>query len=305
MIRTITGLFDTLSDAQNVAKDLIERGIPREDISLVAHDAGNANEAQHELGADNPMSTGAVGGSMVGGVVGLLVGAGLLTIPGIGPVLALGPIAAAIGSIGAAVGSTALGAGVGAGVGSLAGGLMRAGVPEDVAHIYAEGVRQGGVLLAVNVDAAMAERIDVDAVLRSYGVVDIDQRSKNWHKAEWDSSMATDKTNADIAQEQRTTSPSPTHTDFTRGPRTISGNQERDFQHHYESTVVAGKRPYSDYVQAYLFGSDMAANTRIRGHTWDAVELDLRRTWDLSHPNSWDEFKPAIRYAWEKGPGQR
>jgi len=149
MIRTVTGLFDTVSDAQRAAKELLDRGIPRKDMSMVAPDVSDPNTQQHT------MSTGAVGGSMVGGAIGLLVGAGLLVIPGIGPVLAIGPLAAAIGTISAAVGSTALGAGVGASVGGLAGSLIGTGMPEEKAHIYAEGVRRGGVLLTVSADSAM------------------------------------------------------------------------------------------------------------------------------------------------------
>ncbi|MBP1464348.1 hypothetical protein EYB53_001385, partial [Candidatus Chloroploca sp. M-50] len=220
MIQTITGLFDNVGDAQSVANDLIDHGILREDISMVARDANDASVRQHEVGADHPIGSGAVGGSVVGGAVGLLVGAGLLTIPGIGPVLAIGPLAAAIGSIGAAVGSTALGAGVGASVGGLAGSLMGAGVPEESAHIYAEGVRRGGVLLTVSVDAAMAERVNVNAVMHQYGVVDIDQRSKEWHKTDWNSSPATDTNHADFAQGQRTAPVSTANPDFAQGQRT-------------------------------------------------------------------------------------
>lgn len=437
MIRTITGLFDTADDAQSVAKDLMDHGIPREDISMVARDTSNANGQEQEVGEEHPVGSGAIGGSMVGGAVGLLVGAGLLAIPGLGPVLAIGPLAATIGSIGAAVGSTALGAGVGASVGGIAGGLMGDGVPEESAHIYAEGVRRGGVLLNVSVDSATAERVNVDEIMHRYGVVDIEQRSKDWHKTDWDPSMPADSTYAngtnrhtastyadganghtastyadgtnghtastyadgakalpptpprttytdganslhaapphvtqadiarslhpstevppfpgvatsqrstppittqtdganslhatpsittthpDFAQGQRSTPPSTAESDFAQGQRSTPlsmtntdvaretrgayDNGHRDFQNHYQSTVVSGGRLYSDYALAYSFGSDMATDTRVRGHTWDAVEPDLHRTWEQSHPNSWDEFKAAVRYAWEKAPGQ-
>jgi hypothetical protein len=333
MIRTITGLFDTLDDAQSAAKELLDRGIPREDISLVAPDVSTTNAQQHAVGAANTTGTGAVGGSVVGGAVGLLVGAGLLAIPGIGPVLAIGPLAAAIGTIGAAVGYTALGAGVGASVGGLAGSLIGAGVPEATAHIYAEGVRRGGVLLTVSIDSAMTERVDVDAVLHRYQVVNIDQRSKDWHATDWNPSLTTDAAPSDFAQGQRSAPPSTALSDFAQGQRSappstalsdfaqgersvppstapsdfargMHSANDRDFQTHYQSTATAGGRPYSDYAPAYIFGTDMATDTRVSGDTWDAVEPDLRRTWDLSHPNTWDEYKAAVRYAWERGHGQ-
>ena len=194
MIQTITGLFDTVGDAQSAAKELLDRGIPRENVSIVAPDVSHTNAQQHAVGAENAVGTVAVGGSVIGGAVGLLVGAGLLTIPGIGPVLAIGPLAAAIGTIGAAVSTTALGAGVGASVGGLAGSLIGTGVPEETAHIYAEGVRRGGVLLTVSIDSTMAERVDVNGVLRHYQVVDINQRSAGWHATGWDASMMTGDT---------------------------------------------------------------------------------------------------------------
>ncbi len=322
MIRTITGLFDTLSDAQSAANELIDRGISREDISMVVRDA---SVRQQEVGEEHPMSSGAVSGSVVGGAVGLLVGAGLLAIPGIGPVLAIGPLAAAIGTLGAAAGSTALGAGIGASVGGLAGALIGHGVPEESAHIYAEGVRRGGVLLTVSIDAAMDERVDVDAVLHRYGAVDINQRSKDWHKTDWNPSMTTGTPPSDFAQGQRS-APStldlpqgqrsaPSTLDLSQGQRSVpstldfargmhSTTNDRDFQTHYQSTLAAGGRPYSDYVPAYTFGTDMATDSRVRGDTWDAVEPALHRSWDLSHPNTWDEFKAAVRHAWEKAHAQ-
>jgi hypothetical protein len=81
-----------VDDAQSAAKKLLDRDIPREDVSMVAPDVSHTNAQQHAVGAERAVGTGAVGGSVVGGAVGLLVGAGLLAIPGIGPVLAIGPL---------------------------------------------------------------------------------------------------------------------------------------------------------------------------------------------------------------------
>jgi hypothetical protein len=81
--------------------------------------------------------TGAGVGTAVGGAAGLLAGLGLLAIPGVGPVVAAGWLVA-----------TAVGAVAGAATGGLIGGLTGAGVSEDDAHVYAEGVRRGGSLVA-------------------------------------------------------------------------------------------------------------------------------------------------------------
>ena len=76
-------------------------------------------------------------GAAVGGVGGLLTGLGLMAIPGVGPVVAAGWLAAtAAGAV--------TGAAVGGAAGGIIGGLTDAGVSEDDAHVYAEGVRRGG-----------------------------------------------------------------------------------------------------------------------------------------------------------------
>lgn len=188
MAKTVLGLFDSFSEAQNAVEDLKRFGVGQDAISLVARDAqGDATDAQEvgSTGAAEGAGAGAVGGTLVGGALGLLVGAGLLAIPGIGPVLAAGPLAAAIGTIAAAAGATALGAGIGAATGGLLGGLMGSGIPEDEAHAYVEGVRRGGSLLSVN--ASDVEADDVRQILLRNGAVDMDRRSDEWRAAGWGS----------------------------------------------------------------------------------------------------------------------
>ncbi|MGW8956040.1 hypothetical protein [Paenibacillus sp. NPDC055715] len=80
--------------------------------------------------APEGVATGAATGGVVGGGAGLLVGIGAFAIPGIGPILAAGPIAA-----------TLTGAAVGAG----AGGLVGLGIPEDDARQHETYVNQGKI----------------------------------------------------------------------------------------------------------------------------------------------------------------
>ena len=151
-MQTVTGLFDDYQDAQIAVQDLESAGVPHRDISIVGNNAkgehnhlgaARANEAGEDAGK------GAGIGATVGGVGGLLAGLGLLAIPGLGPVVAAGWLA-----------STLVGAGVGAVVGGAAGGLVgaltHAGVAEDDANAYAEGVRRGGTLVTAKVDDALA-----------------------------------------------------------------------------------------------------------------------------------------------------
>jgi len=86
-------------------------------------------------------ATGATAGVLGGGVLGWLVGAGALAIPGIGPFIAAGPIIAAIA-----------GAGVGGTLGGVAGGLIGLGIPEFEAQRYEGYIKEGGMLISIHVD---------------------------------------------------------------------------------------------------------------------------------------------------------
>lgn len=181
MAKTIVALFDTFADAQDAVNDLLHAGFQREEISLISHEKNVGHERAVNAGDSNDVNDGAaigaVGGSLVGGAAGLLIGLGVIAIPGIGPVLAFGPLMAALGS-------TALGAGIGAAAGGLLGALVGAGVPEEDAHIYTEGVRRGGSLVAVNVDEQ--DRVDnAYAILQREGAIDIETQSQHWRSEGW------------------------------------------------------------------------------------------------------------------------
>ncbi len=178
MDKTVVGLFDTFATAQQVVQRLLDQGFPRGNVSLIANesDISHANEVAADANATRSSGQGAVGGSLVGGALGLLVGVGVFAIPGIGPVLAIGPLAAALGS-------TALGAGIGAATGGLIGALTGAGVPAEEADYYSEGVRRGGTLVVVitaDDQAALAY-----TVMQEAGAVDLKTRSEGWRQSGW------------------------------------------------------------------------------------------------------------------------
>ena len=160
MAKTIVGLFDEITHAHSAVKALQDAGFRREDIGLAANDA--TGEHARTYGAatvdatdkGDAMARGALSGAGVGAAVGGgtglvlgLIGIGSLAIPGIGPIIAAGPIAAALA-----------GAGIGAVTGGLIGGLTKLGVPEEHAHHFAEGVRRGGTLVTVKSEDADAEK---------------------------------------------------------------------------------------------------------------------------------------------------
>jgi uncharacterized protein (TIGR02271 family) len=184
MAKTVVGLFDDFNDAQRVVQELTKAGFSRNDISLVANDArGEYAGLSRSVGGGKMDKTeaeqagsGALAGAGVGAALGLLAGLAALAIPGIGPVIAAGPIATALGS-------TAIGAGLGAAAGGLVGPLVDAGVPRPEAELYSEGVRRGGTLVTVNATDDMADRA-MD-IMNRFSVVDIDERSTSYRESGW------------------------------------------------------------------------------------------------------------------------
>ena len=138
---TVVGLFDSTELAQTAVQDLCESGIAADNIGVAMRSQGAGDTATQVVGGTGAsVTTGAIGGSILGGLAGLLIGVGALTLPGLGPIVAAGPLA-----------STLLGAGVGAAAGGLIGALVDAGVPEDEARLYHTGVERGGVLVTARV----------------------------------------------------------------------------------------------------------------------------------------------------------
>ena len=90
---------------------------------------------------------GAKVGAWSGGLFGLLVGAAFLIMPGVGPVIVFGPLAAAL--LGGAEGALA-----GAALGGLTGALIGLGVSKDKAIRYESQLKAGKFLVTVQGDAA-------------------------------------------------------------------------------------------------------------------------------------------------------
>src|SRR5438093_10189034 len=119
---TAVGLFRFSDEAQRAIEALKEAGFRAEDIGVTMRDlqAADALAAETDANAGAGAATGALAGGALGGLAGWLVGIGALAIPGIGPIVAAGPLAAAL-----------TGAAVGAAGGGLLGALTGLGVPED------------------------------------------------------------------------------------------------------------------------------------------------------------------------------
>jgi len=184
MTRTVTRLFDNYDDAERAVRALKDMGVPDGDISLVASNEKGAHSHRVRDGkpdtageeAAEDAGKGAGLGAVVGGAGGLLAGLGMLAIPGLGPVVAAGWLAStAVGAVG--------GAAVGGAAGGLVGALTHAGVREEDAHVYAEGVRRGGTLVSAKVpdeQAASAEATLDGLNGGRAGVLDRRYREEGW-----------------------------------------------------------------------------------------------------------------------------
>ncbi len=132
----------------------------------------SADETFNEIGPAGGAVTGAGTGMVIGGGLGVLAGAAGLFIPGIGPILGMGPMLATI--LG--------GAGIGAVAGGLSGALVNAGVPTMDADHFAEGVRRGGTLVTVVADDEAKGDYAADLLDRA-GAFDVNERAATWTEA--------------------------------------------------------------------------------------------------------------------------
>jgi uncharacterized protein (TIGR02271 family) len=405
-----------MATASAVVNDLVNAGFHRNSISLIANDADQryASQVDQDVEMDDT-AKGAGIGAAIGGLGGLLLGLGALAIPGIGPVVAAGPIVAAL-----------TGAGIGAVTGGIIGALVDLGIPEESAHIYAESVRRGNILVAAQV---ADDRVDAATrIMEREGLIDIERESASWRSSGWSrfddsdsySSSTIDQRRMPVGSTKRTTdnldddtievieeemqvgkravetggvrlkshvrevpveeevhlrqehveverrpvnrpaTPSDLnafregtievretqeeaviakdarvveevhvrkdvedHTEkvrdtvrrteveveqLGRNDRAGSGNAsyevyDPDFRSHFK-TAYSGAGNFDRYQPAYQYGYTLATDNRYRGRNWRDVEPEARRAWDAQNQNSWEDFKDAVQYSWDKVRGK-
>ena len=145
MGKAVFGLVRDQAQASRIVDDLKAAGFSNRDISVLMPDKQGSRDFAHEKETKAPegATTGAVTGGAIGGVLGWLLGIGALSIPGLGPFIAAGPIMAALSC-------TA----VGAATGGFTGALIGMGIPEYEAKRYEGRVKEGGILVSVHSDNA-------------------------------------------------------------------------------------------------------------------------------------------------------
>jgi hypothetical protein len=141
---SVFGIYTHRSYAEEAVDALRAANFRNTDISVLFPDNVGTKDFAHEHHTKAPEGTaaGATSGAVLGGVLGWLAGIGALAIPGVGPLLAAGPIVAALAGAGA-VGMA----------GGIVGALVGLGIPEYEAKRYEGRVKNGGILLSVHCDS--------------------------------------------------------------------------------------------------------------------------------------------------------
>ena len=139
----VFGIYRDEAAASNGVDALQAAGYRNTDISvLFPENEGTKDFAvRKDTKAPEGTATGATTGAVLGGGLGWLAGIGALAIPGVGPLIAAGPIVAAL-----------TGVGVGGAIGGITGALIGMGIPEYEAKRYEGRIKEGGILLSVHSD---------------------------------------------------------------------------------------------------------------------------------------------------------
>ncbi|NYF91576.1 DUF3341 domain-containing protein [Tunturiibacter empetritectus] len=138
-------IFSTRKAAELAVDQLTTAGFSNDDVSVLMSDKEGSKDFATEKNTKAPegTATGVGVGGVVGGTLGLLAGIGALAIPGVGPLIAAGPIMASLAGLG-----------IGGAVGGLVGALVGMGIPEYEAKRYEGRVNDGGILLSVHCDSS-------------------------------------------------------------------------------------------------------------------------------------------------------
>ena len=175
MSKTVAAIFDNYSDAERAAYQIKEQGLRTDDISIVTKQGekddntkgmfmGTTGQMNADMtagrnkgGVNDNISDGVISGGQLGGLAGLLIGAGSMVIPGLGIVAAAGPITGLVS---------------GAVTGGNVGGLIDLGIPENKSRQYETDIKAGKTLFSMRTDDDKVEQIST--ILRNNGAVSVD-----------------------------------------------------------------------------------------------------------------------------------
>ena len=182
-------IFPTRAAAEQAVNQLTTAGFSTQDVSVLMSDRTGTKDFATEKNTKAPegTTTGVGVGGAVGGTIGLLAGLGAIAIPGIGPLIAAGPIMGALAGLG-----------VGGAVGGVVGALVGMGIPEYEAKRYEGRVNDGGILVSVHCDSS-EEVSRAKKVLEAAGGEDVASAGE---KSVSSHTVDTDRTTADTYEDR-------------------------------------------------------------------------------------------------------
>lgn len=147
---SVFGIYSTYAGLQSGAEALRAAGFRTTDVAALIPENQGSKDLAHEKHTKAPEGTmlGGIIGAVVGGILAWLIATGVIAIKGLGPLVAAGPVVAVLAGIGA------LGA-----LGFIIGGLAGAASPEYEARRYRGRIKRGGLLLSVHCDNSQWSRL--------------------------------------------------------------------------------------------------------------------------------------------------
>jgi hypothetical protein len=183
MLITICRLYDSYADANQVVLALEAAGVPPSETSVISNNSdtwysANKIAARIPQGKGDASGNGKAEGAVLGATIGATAATAaslvtMLAIPGVGAVVGVGWLAAMLGSL--AIGGVA---------GGLLGALSNAGISEEDAQVFVEGVRRGGTLVVVRAPQAQLPQV---TPMMNRSAVNLQQRSDLYRKSGWQS----------------------------------------------------------------------------------------------------------------------
>lgn len=147
MNKAVFCIAQTNDQVEHIVSQLKAAGFDNNDISVLLPDKSSEHEFGHEKHTKSPEGTtiGGAIGVVAGAILGGLAGIGTLAIPGLGPFIAAGPIMGALS-----------GAGVLGTTGGIVGALIGLGIPEYEAKRYEGRLQGGNALISVHTETSEA-----------------------------------------------------------------------------------------------------------------------------------------------------
>lgn len=292
---TVVGVFHDHADAERAIQDLRAAGFRDDQIGLLTPHGTPGVEVSPAPQFETRAGAGAVAGAVVGGVLGAAVA---LLIPGIGPVVAGGILATALG--GGAVGALA---------GGIIGALVGMGIPEEEARYYEGEFKLGRTLVTVRADGRYDE---ARGILRRDGAYDVHEREPATFAEEYVEHVPPPV--GDLAPAMPPVQVPPP-LPATAAP-VQSGQQGRipyisrpwneampTYRNAWQQRFGNRGQTWEQVEPTYRFGHNAVNNPRYQGRAWGEVEPQLHQEWEAQgNQTPWEQVREYVIVVWQELP---